>query len=331
MNINLQKNNLSEELEEKLDIIVDLEAEIIGKIKFLKKHALINIDLDRLEWWIGNFRSNNIHRFFSLVVLDSLIYRNYDMLNKSILRCLIKDIKPIYEELYNVEFTVIEWIEKLKLDKTLQIKFYGVNKDSTIQSSNIILRNLHDIVNNSHLIDNDNKLSNIIHSKQLIVILDDIIGSGKQFSKYFKKLVQAHPELDENKLIYVPLMATQKGIDKIKRSKSFVNKPIKIFPCEIIDLEKHILGSDTISKFKKIFDFESDYDFLALFLDMNQDFPFIKSNWLGWDEAKLAIINEWGCPNQTVAMVYHDENEIPTSTITGDNSYFYLSKRRGCQ
>lgn len=331
MNINLQKSNLSEELEEKLDIIIDLESEIVGKIKFLKKHKLINIDLERLDWWLENFRSNTIHRLFSLIVLDSLIYRSYEMLNKSILRCLIKDIKPIYEEIQNVEFTVMDWIEKLKLDKSLKIKFYGVNKDNNIQSSNIILRNLHTIVHNSHLIVNDTQLTHNIRSKTLIVILDDIIGSGEQFSKYFKRLVKAYPEIDENKIIYVPLMATQKGIDKIKTCADLINKPIKIFPCEIIDLEKHILSSDTISKFKNILDFESNYDFLELFIDMNKDFPFIKSNWLGWDEAKLAFINEWGCPNQTVAMVYHDENEIPTSTITGNNSYFYLLKRRGCQ
>lgn len=50
---------------------------------------------------------------FALLVLDSIIYRNDEMLKKAVLRTLIKNIKPIYEEKFQSSYSMlIDWETK---------------------------------------------------------------------------------------------------------------------------------------------------------------------------------------------------------------------------
>lgn len=330
MNINQQRTSLENELEEKYEKLEDMERELLSRFRFLSTNKLTQIDMERLKWWLGNFKNKNIHKFFALMVLDSVIYRNFDMLNNSFLRALSKEIKVIYEEINHVEYTIIDWLDKLETKSDVNIKFLGVNKDESTQSSNLILRNLNKIVHRDLIIKSESEFAKIYKTTSLIIILDDIIGSGKQFLEFYRKLLETYPDLETDKILYCPLMAMNKGIIKIKNSTIFQSKPIKIFPCEIITTENSIFNSEIIEKFKKFFALEYDYNFLELFKNMRLDFSHISKNaWLGRDKALLAIIYDWGCPNQTTAMIFDETREQTSSTVVGGENYYCLAERRG--
>ena len=95
-------------LEDKEEILEELETDLIGKFKFLNSNNMCHIKTLEIEGWLNNFRSTNAHRFFALLVLDALIYRSDDMFQKAVFRVLIKNIKPIYEEKFQTEFSMLE-------------------------------------------------------------------------------------------------------------------------------------------------------------------------------------------------------------------------------
>ncbi len=62
---------------------------------------------------------------------------------------------------------------------------------------------------------------------------------------------------------------------------------------------------------------------------MQSSYSFIRKNaWLGWTNAMLSIVFEWGCPNLTVPLIYHDNNKPTTENPDGCNVMYPLAARR---
>lgn len=316
-------------LEDKEEILEELETDLIGKFKFLNSNNMCHIKTLEIEGWLNNFRSTNAHRFFALLVLDALIYRSDDMFQKAVFRVLIKNIKPIYEEKFQTEFSMLEWIDKLNTKNKLQIKYYGVNKGTMMQSSGALLRNLTGVINQNSVIDNDENFLDALNSNYLVVVVDDMLGSGNQFKEFLEKIDRISKEFKYENVFYCPLMARDKGLEFLENQEIYRKYPVKIIPCEVLTDENKLFNPVILEKYTELFSldkFPSQIDFKHLFEEMNRDFHIRLKSWLGYEDALLAVTFEWGCPNQTTAMIYDDTNY--NSTDINNDNYQFLTRRR---
>ena len=70
-------------------------------------------------------------------------------------------------------------------------------------------------------------------------------------------------------------------------------------------------------------------DIELIFVEMQTSYNFIRTeNWLGWTDAMLSIVFEWGCPNLTVPLIYHDTNMPTPENPDGCNVMYPLAARR---
>lgn len=314
-------------LEDKEEILEDLETDLIRKFKFLNSNNMCHIKTSEVEGWLNNFRKTNVHRFFALLVLDSITYRNDEMLKKAVLRTLIKNIKPVYEEKFQSSYLMLDWVEKLKTKDALQLRYYGVNKDTIMQSSGALLRTLTEIIHQNSVIDNDEKFIDSLNDNFLVIIIDDMLGSGDQFKEFLEKMARNPKGFKFENVIYCPLMARDKGLEFLEHQPIYQAYPVKIIPCEILTNDNKLFNSVIIEKYIELFNLDKcsiHLNFKNLFKKMNDDFSL--SLWIGYKQALLAVIFEWGCPNQTTSMIYNDTTY--TSTNINSNNYQYLTLRR---
>lgn len=321
------------------DTLGDEEARIIAKHHFLVSKGLSHIKIRDIEKWLKTFNSNLSHRFISLFLLQSITYRNYEMMESAFSRKISKDIKNIYEEVssYKID-SVEEWLRIIRDSKIIgstsfaNIHFYCIDKrtSSVTQSSNAILRRLSSkVINHLRIIQSVDKVKESIQSKNMIIFIDDFLGSGTQAKKFFNdhKIFELI-ETDEHRMpiIYMPLMATKIGIDNLKSTCP----DLIILPSEILEEDSKLSKHHSLSNFLQIFDLDTTkIDIEKLFIEMQSSYGFIKKNaWLGWTNAMLSIVFEWGCPNLTVPLIYHDNNKPTTENPDGCNVMYPLAARR---
>ena len=169
-----------------------------------------------------------------------------------------------------------------------------------------------------------------IEEQDIIVFIDDFIGSGKQASDFFNDnhlTDLADDFLPNRHLIYMPMMAMREGLKKLREDLP----NITILPCELIEENCQLSNHYSFDNYLKTFDLSNDeLDMNLIFQEMRQSFSFIsKSSWSGRDKSMLSIVFNWGCPNQTVSIIYHDEH-VPNSTTDLSSSEFLnpLTARR---
>ena len=304
--------------------LYDEEIEITEKFQFLIANGLSHLKYNDIEKWLNNFESKLSHKFIALYILQSITYRNYEMMDSAFIRKIGKDIKNIYQDISNTTIDDIEeWLDLIKNNKKynsvidIKIKFYSIDKKtgSVTQSSNTILRSLsRNVVDNSKILNNIDSVKQSIKEKNMIVFIDDFLGSGKQASDFFKlnnffELIEEFSP--ETPLIYMPLMAMNEGLEKLKTDVP----SLILLPCELIEENCRLSQHYSLQSYLKIFDLNiNEIDMDNLFRKMQKDYSFIgKNTWWGWKGAMLSIVFNWGCPNQTVSVIYHDRH-MPTST-----------------
>jgi hypothetical protein len=140
----------------------------------------------------------------------------------------------------------------------------------------------------------------------ILILIDDFIGSGTQFDEYAEE-IDLNERLKTTHIIYCPLIGFEVGIDLIKSKFP----KLHILPAE------YIFKSDSLFFKGKNLYFKNDQentiadieDFLA---GMKKKYAPKMSNWLGFDQAglPLPLAFEWGCPNQAPALLYmmHSKN-----------------------
>lgn len=322
------------------DILEDEEARIIAKHRFLVAKGLSHIKIRDIEKWLKTFQNKLSHRFISLFLLQSITYRNYEMMESAFSRKISKDIKNTYEEvsLYKSD-SLEEWLRLIRYSKIIispsfaNIHFYCIDKrtSSVTQSSNAILRRLSSkVINHLRILQNIDEVKESIQAKNMVVFIDDFLGSGTQATKFFNdhKIFELIKIDDPNQmpLIYMPLMATNTGIDNLK--SKFPN--LRVLPSEIIEEDSKLSKHHSLSNFLQVFDLDKmKIDIEEIFIEMQSSYSFISRNaWLGWTNAMLSIVFEWGCPNLTVPLIYHDNNKPTSENPDGCNVMYPLAARR---
>ena len=318
--------------------LLDEEDEIISRYDFLKRNGLSHLKSDDIQIWLNNFEDNPSHRFIALFILQSITYRNYEMMEISFTRKIAKDIKNIYETVSNRKIDDIEeWLKVIRNASTdeenssIAVNFYSINKEAgnLTQSSNTILRKLTSkTVDQSRILDNITSVKENIKNNNMVIFIDDFLGSGLQATNFFinNNLISLLEELSlDVPLVYMPLMAMPKGIEKLAQDAP----NIIVLPCELIGDNSRLSQHYSLESYLKAFDIKFDQiDIESLFREMRKYYNFIDRNiWLGWKKAMLSIVFNWGCPNQTVPIIYHSRN-IPTSDSINNNTFNPLAFRR---
>ncbi|EGY53247.1 hypothetical protein HMPREF9371_0545 [Neisseria shayeganii 871] len=129
---------------------------------------------------------------------------------------------------------------------------------------------------------------------EIIILIDDILGSGKQFLNEFAPNFFLKEKLNDKLVIYSPIVAYSKGIEAV--NKQYPN--LHILPIEIVSEKSNLFFGDPQAKFRndQINTLQVAKNF---FQSMQQNYGSEKSDyWFGYENACLPIVFEWGCPNQ---------------------------------
>ena len=288
----------------------DKEIEVLDKFKFLITQNLFNIrngSIVQIRNWLNNF-INTREKLVALFILENIVYRNLDMLEKAITRVLIKEVKNVYENIYPDSYDIFTWLQLLKNSKNqLNIKFIGVDKGAKSQSSAIITRRLTNIVNQSYIAENDKHIESALKKNSLVIFIDDFLGSGEQFETFLHEKIytlDSHADTSSH-FIYTPLIAMSNGIDRINTN----HREIEIIPTEKIVLDQSLFNQGALDSFFKRIQIPSA-EMLDILISISTKFSINKKSWLGRDDAMLSVIFEWGCPNQTLKLIHHEQNTI---------------------
>lgn len=202
-----------------------------------KTRLLIKLDIwdgiDELDLngWLKNFGASPEGRYFSACILDSFTYRTKKMCS-SMLRSILDDIVPDFcrEIEINNFSSIAEWKEKLSNADPV-VRFVPVSMlDGKVKSSAIVARDFLQANDLPGYIvqDPENIQRTIDNGTKLIVFLDDIAGSGRQFSTFCKqrKLEQYSGLVN---FLYVPLAAHSNAIKSIEERNEYVKvKPVDL-------------------------------------------------------------------------------------------------------
>lgn len=188
-------------------------------------------------------------------------------------RTLSGCVKNLYQQKFCKSFTINEWFGCLKKDSTLQIRFMGVDTQAQSQSGNTVIRGIAPFIHDKLIINNVEKMHEIMKENQLIIVLiDDFLGSGDQLHKFYNKDIKDHLAEDSGvTIVYCPLIAMRQGIESVKNGI----KDLRIFACETIDANYQLFHPESIKEFLSEFGEEFDS------FDMEQEFHSMRSYFYG--------------------------------------------------
>lgn len=268
---------------------------VIEKIKTYCDTNIWPFEYEIFSAWLSNFTCK-IEEYLALQILDHLIVRSNEMAKASYARLLHGEIRQhlLDNTALNVG-SIQKWKSHLAKGTLCQkLRFSPVKLESDQgESGSVIYRML------SREIDT-NKYSLAIAKKapDVLILIDDFIGSGTQFDEYAEEIGLIE-KLKNTHIIYCPLIGFEVGINLIKS-----NYPdLHILPAEYIFKSDSLFfkGNGIYFKNDQINTVADVENFLTT---MKIKYAPKMPNWFGFDEAGLALAFEWGCPNQTPALLY---------------------------
>lgn len=267
------------------------------------------IDNDRLEAWMNNFITDE-ERLLSGLLLESLICRSKKQ-TKALLYNSIESVLPnaLNENPWKVldnESYLSCLTSREVLDKTIKIVPVIRDTDPPTKSGPALARLYkRDIDINEWYIKWPWQVEEYYEKKGLktVIFIDDVLGTGTQFNKFYEK--HYSNMRGQIKFVYIPLLASEKGIGNVK--KSFPE--IKISAVEVIKENDCFFtrkNSPNISEIKDIKD-------LYLKVEKNKiKKRFLEKFSLGYGELALTVSFSHATPNATLPLYwYESENFKP--------------------
>jgi hypothetical protein len=205
----------------------------------IRKGVLSKIDEIVLDNWLSNFISSE-DRYLAARILDGLIFRSVPMLYSSIdqlLQCVLPSQLRQWDA-YGAK-SIEEFLASLKTgDPSHPVRFVAIDRsfanEEPGKSGDIVIRHLrqHGKVSRKLTCSADS-IAALPESVKVLVFIDDIVGSGKQFNKFAKFHC-----LDEHaarfRSLYCPMMAYDDGVATIKRTYPWIT----VSPIELLS-ERH--------------------------------------------------------------------------------------------
>lgn len=290
----------------------------------LTKSGIWNGDAHSIRAWLGNF-TEDTHRYIAAHILDRLTYRTEKMTESAFRMYLSSVFREFCRDAGNsVGSNIEEWLAALRAPHcpwTNKIKLCSVSKagEHGESGSHMIRILTGGLFSQDHIFPVDTQKLHSVKGN-ILLIVDDFMGSGDQFIKFAKhhKLEDA---LKHNHIVYAPSVAYYKGLENLTHS----NYKIKITPLEIVPEKERFFSHKPGAKFFGD-DINTEIDVLKVYHEMRKLCPeFGKKGcdtvWMGRDDASLCVGFQWGCPNQSLGLMWLD----------GNSNWERLVRRRGSQ
>lgn len=276
-------------------------SEILDKCFFLIDIGFWSrIDRFSLEEWLKNFTTDE-EKFFAIQLLFHFQFRNKKAM-VSMFKQIIQVLLPQkLEELniYKVE-NIQEWENKLKTENkelfALPFRFSTINKKGYIGESGDALFRLmaqENIVNKKF----GRFIDNINASCKVVVLVDDITGSGDQFKDFFERYNKSFNQFEY--IIYAPLVAHE---DALKRLKS-------------LDSRIHVISPEVLTANESFYNIFDENNLNKNYVDFTNEimsnhklkikFPF------GYSNQAILYGLELSTPNNNHSFIYHDKKWNP--------------------
>ena len=268
---------------------------VIEKIKTYCDTKIWPFEYVQFSAWLNNFDCKT-EEYLALQILDSLIVRSNEMAKASYARLLAGPVRQHLIEHTSIKVGAISKWKTYLRNGTLshKLRFTAVKLEADEgESGGVIYRMLSPGV--------DTNRYSLVKAKELpevIILIDDFIGSGKQFMGYAEQ-VNLADKLEKSYILYCPLIAFEVGITEIQTKYPKLN----ILPSEYIYKSDGLFFGADDELFKN--DQENTIaDVKEFLIKMKKKYAPNMTYWFGNEEASLALAFEWGCPNQTPSLLY---------------------------
>jgi hypothetical protein len=294
--------------------------DVCRKVKILTKVGVWSSDASSMLAWLGNFEKRE-HKYIAAHILDRLTFRSEKMLESSYRLFLCSTFRNyVLEKTGQSAGSIQEWLSFLAAsprEVMSDLLVCSVSKagEHGESGSHMIRILTGELINEHRVFPIDTDSFSSVEGK-VILIVDDFVGSGKQFSDFAEPRDISNAS-KKNHIIYAPAMGFEIGLENLKR-KSY---GIEIFPLEVVGEHERFFCHQPGAPFVGD-DLNSESDVLKCYHEMRTlDKSFKKPNWLGRNKASLCVAFQWGCPNQSLGVMW----------FKGDGSWNRLVRRRGIQ
>lgn len=276
--------------------------------KLIKFNYWDRLELSDLEAWLDNFETDE-EKYFASGVLLSIIYRSTKSINTfgaNIIQIKLPNILKKYE-IYSIE-CIESWEKDLKKGKAdkLPIRFSAIEgvDGKPGKSGSAIYRE----ICNKHFHSRLGVLCNEVSIRlekdnnfKVLVLFDDILGTGKQFKKYIDTY-----NIDELgiKVIYFPFAAYQESIESIHAN--YTN--IIVSPVEILTSSDSLFSEENFAFFNKFHSENTSEELKKFYLDMCRIKKINTRDVLGFGDLALTYFFNNSVPNNNIAALWYDSD-----------------------
>lgn len=271
--------------------------------KLIEFGYIDNIDKGILKSWLDNFETPE-EKYFATLILHKLIYRSEKAIISMFNDIVEINLPNLFKKHEIMEIDSISNWKKLLKDplKSKELNFCistitGV--DDNIGKSGEDLNRLFKEKQIIHKNINKNMSSKNKLPKRLkyIVLIDDIVGTGKQFTKFYNKFKKGKLKHFE-KIIYIPMVAYHESIEAIEQ----LDDKIIVEPLEILNSDK-VFITDTNEKVDGVNTLKELNDFYNDFLN--------KKNITLYNEYSInsLYVFKISSPNTNLPLIYYENDE----------------------
>ncbi len=270
----------------------------------IDKKIITHIDKITLRGWSQQFNTSE-ERYLAAHLLDAFFYRT-DKMNDAVYEHIFNIKLPFELNRFGLfEYESIETFKKaLSIERNAKLKICSIDtRVGTGKSSSSYVRGFKkkNSIQQSYLI-NASQLSNLTSQIDIVIFIDDMVGTGKQFCKFYDDFEV--DKLSDFKLLYIPLIAHSSGVKQIQEHCGNV----LISPVEIVNQEHNFfLENEQNLWLKDKANLASDAeDFYRALLKKKNIFN--KEYYLGKGKFGLTVFFADSTPNNSLNIFSTDAN-----------------------
>ncbi|WOT05857.1 phosphoribosyltransferase-like protein [Shewanella youngdeokensis] len=276
--------------------------------KLIRFNYWDRLDISDLDAWLDNFETNE-DKYFASGILLSIIYRSSKSITTFGANIIQIKLPNILEKhnLYSIQ-CIESWEKDLKAGnkKQLPIRFSAIEgiDGKPGKSGSAIYRD----ICNKHFHSRLGVLYNEVSEKlekdkdfKVLVLFDDILGTGTQFRAYIDKF-----NLDSLgiKIIYFPFAAYQESIDSIH--SDYEN--IIICPVEVLTSSESLFSENNLAFFNKFHSENTSEELKKYYLNICERKNIKAKDIFGFGELALTYFFSNSVPNNNIAALWYDSD-----------------------
>lgn len=294
--------------------------DVCNKVKTLSSCGIWKISSATALAWLGNFQESE-HKYIAAHILDRVTYRSEKMIEAAYKSFLISTFREhIKTHKASSNYSIDEWLKLLRShprNEHSNIKLCSVSKlgDNGDSGSQVIRLLTGELFHQNRMISPEKEPLRDLEG-QIILIVDDFVGSGDQFISFAEEtgLRQA---CKNNHIIYAPAIGYYKGLEKITKA----DFGISLSPLEILKNSERFFTHEPGAAFCGD-NINTEAEVAECYRQMLKLSPsFNRGAWFGRDNESLCVIFQWGCPNQSLGIIWYE----------GGSDWKKLARRRGSQ